>query len=506
MADYQRILSYLYRYEKTEKRECLGFVKAEQREGSVKLTIQIDDERLSQGMELKLCFYEKQKEGWQVWQLDTFVTQEHKEELHQIYSSEQLPAGFRIKGQSGVFLYYQDSFYYGSVWIGEEIPVEVLNPLRWHKVDSAKTEEKLENKAQEKVLNKDAVQENAMTKESSPENVVAEDAVQEKIMTKELSPENVVAEDSAQQNIIIKESLQENVISEDAVQQNIMMKGSPQVNVATEEVLTKNSVHLAKRMEQEEIKEEEVQIDQKIDCVPDEENGSVEQNSAEDNFQQGYTKRNAQKENISEEDFQEQKDENSIIITESQPEKISDIADIDENIGDNETDDNANNSIDNTPHSTEPHINVNDIGNDINNDTDIEETIFAEEDSPVDSFEKMWINSVKERTPVNNIFNTAFYEGYRVSVMELKNFGKEAGTLVSNQFLLKGYERYKHLLAGKVRYAGEERYCVGVPGIYENREKYMAEIYQFPVFLSLTENRMKTGSFGYWLHLLENRA
>ena len=419
MADYQRILSYLYRYEKTEKRECLGFVKAEQREGSVKLTIQIDDERLLQGMELKLCFYEKQKEGWQVWQLDTFVTQEHKEELHQIYSSEQLPAGFRIKGQSGVLLYYQDSFYYGSVWIGEEIPVEVLNPLRWHKVDSAKTEEKLENKAQEKVLNKDAVSENIvagdsvqqdiMIKESSPENVVAEDSVQKNAMTKESLPENVVAEGSAQQNIIIKESLQENVVSEDAVQQNIMMKGSPQVNVATEEVLTKNSVHLAKRMEQEEIKEEEVQIDQKIDCVPDEENGSVEQNS-------------------------------------------------------------------------------------------------AEEDSPVDSFEKMWINSVKERTPVNNIFNTAFYEGYRVSVMELKNFGKEAGTLVSNQFLLKGYERYKHLLAGKVRYAGEERYCVGVPGIYENREKYMAEIYQFPAFLSLTENRMKTGSFGYWLHLLENRA
>ena len=56
MADYQRILSYLYRYEKTEKKECLGFVKAEQKPGSLKLTIQIDDERLLQGMELKLCF------------------------------------------------------------------------------------------------------------------------------------------------------------------------------------------------------------------------------------------------------------------------------------------------------------------------------------------------------------------------------------------------------------------------------------------------------------------
>ena len=398
MADYQRILSYLYRYEKAEKRECLGFVKAEQRAGSLKLTIQIDDERLLQGMELKLCFYEKQKEEWQVWQLDTFITQEHKEELHQTYSEEQLPAGFLIKGQSGVLLYYQEGFYYGSVWIGEEIPVEVLDPLRWHKVDSAKTEEKSENKAQKDVLTKDSLQ------------------------------ENVMAEDSDQEDIVVKDSSQENVMAEDSIQKNIMMK-------------------------------EASETDQKIDVVPDEKN------------------------------------ENSIVITESQSEKITDIADVDENTGINKVDDNVDNITDNA-YSAMP---------DINNDINIEETIIAEE-SPVDDFEKMWINSVKEKIPVDNIFNTAFYEGYKVSAMELKDFGKEAGALDSNQFLLKGYERYKHLLAGKVRYAGKERYCVGVPGIYENREKYMAEIYQFPVFLSLTENRMKTGSFGYWLHLLENRV
>ena len=327
---------------------------------------------------LKLCFYEKQKEEWQVWQLDTFITQEHKEELHQTYSEEQLPAGFLIKGQSGVLLYYQEGLYYGSVWIGEEIPMEVLDPLRWHKVDSAKTEEKSENKAQEDVLTKDSLQ------------------------------ENVMAEDSDQEDIMVKETSE---------------------------------------------------TDQKIDVVPDEKN------------------------------------ENSIVITESQSEKITDIADVDENTGINKVDDNVDNITDNA-YSAMP---------DINNDINIEETIIAEE-SPVDDFEKMWINSVKEKIPVDNIFNTAFYEGYKVSAMELKDFGKEAGALDSNQFLLKGYERYKHLLAGKVRYAGKERYCVGVPGIYENREKYMAEIYQFPVFLSLTENRMKTGSFGYWLHLLENRV
>ena len=86
---------------------------------------------------------------------------------------------------------------------------------------------------------------------------------------------------------------------------------------------------------------------------------------------------------------------------------------------------------------------------------------------------------------------------------QLEDLRPEAKDLSDNQVLAKGYAIDHHLLAGKVIYAGEERYCVGVPGIYENRERYMAQLYQFPVFLSLTENRIKTGGFGYWLHLLQ---
>ena len=54
-------------------------------------------------------------------------------------------------------------------------------------------------------------------------------------------------------------------------------------------------------------------------------------------------------------------------------------------------------------------------------DTDIEEV-----NAPVDEFEKMWINSVKQDPPVDNIFNTAFYEGYKVSIAKLKKLGEEA--------------------------------------------------------------------------------
>ena len=379
MADYQRILSYLYRYEKSEKKECFGFIKAEQKSGTLKLTIQIDDERLLQGVELKLAFYEKQGESWQVWQIDTVIAQEHKEELSLLYPANRLPNGFRIKEQSGVLLFYQDSFYYGSVWIGEEIPAEVLEPLRWHKVeDTVKSEPETEqeSKAEETVLQEDVEEESkaeeaALQEDVEEENEAEEAALQEDVEEESEAEEAALQEDVEEESEAEEAALQEDIEAESEAEETVLQKNVEEESEAEEAAL------------QEDVEEE----------------------------------------SESEEAF-------------------------------------------------------------------------------VDDFEKMWINSIKEKPIVNNIFNTAFYEGCKISTAQLEQFGEEADSLKSNQFLLKGYERYKHLLAGKVRYAGEERYCIGVPGIYENREKYMADIYQFPVFLSLTENRMKTGSFGYWLYLL----
>ena len=366
MADYQRILSYLYRYEKSEKKECLGFIKAEQKSAILKLTIQINDERLLHGMELKLCFYEKQGEHWGVRKLDSIITEEDKEEFHQMYSKEQLPEGFDIKKQSGVVLYYQEEYYYGSVWIGEEIPAEVLESLQWQR------------------------------KEDTVDHVDNIDDI----------------------NDINTGNLDENV-------DHTAMR------------------NLAENTDE---RTDDIDISGQIENVDD----TDVSNQAE-----------------STDNIKEQEQNIANLIAEDNNAKI------------------GNTGLNNM---------------EVNTDTDIEEA-----NDPVDEFEKMWINSVKQDPPVDNIFNTAFYEGYKVSIAKLKKLGEEARQLADNQFLLKGYERYKHLLMGKVRYAGEKRYCVGVPGIYENREKYMAELYQFPIFLSLTENRMKTGNFGYWLYLLKGR-
>lgn len=432
MADYQRILSYLYRYEKAEKKECFGFVKAEQKSGSLKLTIQIDDERLLQGMELKLCFYERQGESWQVWQLDTLITQEHKEEIHLTYPAAMLPAGFRIKGQSGVLLYYQDAFYYGSVWIGEEIPTETLEPLRWHKiVNSAK--------------DKSQMQENKSGKD------IAGKISEKQTETEKILPDKMSEKQKVSTRNITDEMLQEQQESEE----NILEKKG-QIN--TESFEEKD---FQKRAENkiENIKSEE--------NLPDSENDIAHSNNT--NIEESVKIKEFSEDSIESKNKSEL-ELKSELKTDAEMESKSELK-IDSEI--------------------EPQIKI-------------EAETEPEATSVVDNFEKMWINAMKKNPSVDNIFNTAFYEGCRISTADLAQFGEEASVLKSNQFLLKGYGRYHHILAGKVRYAGEERYCIGVPGIYENREKYMAEIYQFPVFLSLTENRMKTGSFGYWLYLLRD--
>ena len=456
MADYQRILSYLYRYEKAEKKECFGFVKAEQKSGSLKLTIQIDDERLLQGMELKLCFYERQGESWQVWQLDTLITQEHKEEIHLTYPAAMLPAGFRIKGRSGVLLYYQDAFYYGSVWIGEEIPAETLEPLRWHKiVNSAKDKSQMqENKSGKDIAGK------ISEKQTETEKILPDKmSEKQKVSTRNITDEMLQYQQESEENILEEKG---QINTESFEEKDFQKRAENKIeNIKSEENLPDSENDIAHS--------NNTNIEESVKIKEFSEDGIESKNKSELE-QKSELKTDSELESKTELKTDSELESKTELKTDAEMESKTELK-IDSEI--------------------EPQIKI-------------EAETEPEATSVVDNFEKMWINAMKKNPSVDNIFNTAFYEGCRISTADLAQFGEEASVLKSNQFLLKGYGRYHHILAGKVRYAGEERYCIGVPGIYENREKYMAEIYQFPVFLSLTENRMKTGSFGYWLYLLRD--
>ncbi|MDO4554310.1 MAG: DUF6128 domain-containing protein, partial [Lachnospiraceae bacterium] len=72
--------------------------------------------------------------------------------------------------------------------------------------------------------------------------------------------------------------------------------------------------------------------------------------------------------------------------------------------------------------------------------------------------------------------------------------------LVENGFLRQGFEIHHYLMLGKVKWKPkEEIWVLGVPGIYNNREKYLAGIFGFYEYIPMEQGKLKTGGLGFWI-------
>lgn len=74
--------------------------------------------------------------------------------------------------------------------------------------------------------------------------------------------------------------------------------------------------------------------------------------------------------------------------------------------------------------------------------------------------------------------------------------------MANNSFLLHGYYNYKHLVLKRAEVRGEERYYIGVPGNFYDREKQVAVMFGFEGFESKKE-AADPGDYGYYLMRIE---
>jgi hypothetical protein len=73
--------------------------------------------------------------------------------------------------------------------------------------------------------------------------------------------------------------------------------------------------------------------------------------------------------------------------------------------------------------------------------------------------------------------------------------------LCNNSFLVHGFFNYHYLVLKSVEDAGQTKRFLGVPGIYEQRERMMAMLYGFPEFEAAQPEDITgaNGLFGYWM-------
>lgn len=119
-----------------------------------------------------------------------------------------------------------------------------------------------------------------------------------------------------------------------------------------------------------------------------------------------------------------------------------------------------------------------------------------EKKADIDSLEEML-----QRYPKLPMYGaTELFDCVRIHPRDIGKLDMRNWKLGVNSFLTHGYYTYQYLLLGRLRFGdGTQKPILGVPGVFSNREKYLANMFGFDQFIPVKQTGMKTGEFGYWI-------
>lgn len=112
------------------------------------------------------------------------------------------------------------------------------------------------------------------------------------------------------------------------------------------------------------------------------------------------------------------------------------------------------------------------------------------------------------RFPVQKLFQKgkAPMACIRIGPRDLQRLPRGSWILGNNSFLLHGYYQYRHLLLCRQEEAGEMEYYLAVPGVYNEKEQMMANLFGFEEFHRITNGGSRNGNFGYWFRRIEENV
>lgn len=86
----------------------------------------------------------------------------------------------------------------------------------------------------------------------------------------------------------------------------------------------------------------------------------------------------------------------------------------------------------------------------------------------------------------------------RIEPQDISRLPIESWNLANNSFLLRGYYCYRHLMLMKTSDKNHPRLLLGVPGIYHNKDSFIAKMFGFELFKPMKKTDEVIGEFGYW--------
>ena len=117
----------------------------------------------------------------------------------------------------------------------------------------------------------------------------------------------------------------------------------------------------------------------------------------------------------------------------------------------------------------------------------------------------VWEELCREHKPAA-LFEEWDTQCIQLELKDLRSLPKKYWYLGNNSFLLHGFFNYRYLVLGRT---AEERWFLGVPGVYQRQERVMAAIFGFPEFFSAGPGGERRGGrepvnhFGCWVRYIE---
>ncbi len=116
-----------------------------------------------------------------------------------------------------------------------------------------------------------------------------------------------------------------------------------------------------------------------------------------------------------------------------------------------------------------------------------------------DSNEHLYKKLYSKADYVDAFDDDYFYDCIEVTPQMLSKLPLKDKEIINNSFLIHGYYNFHHLLFGRVcDNENNTNYFIGVPGMYCNRERYMASMFGFCNFKKSHRSDYNNPYFGYW--------
>ncbi|MDY3767775.1 MAG: DUF6128 domain-containing protein [Lachnospiraceae bacterium] len=113
--------------------------------------------------------------------------------------------------------------------------------------------------------------------------------------------------------------------------------------------------------------------------------------------------------------------------------------------------------------------------------------------------EERWQKILDSYSRVDPFEDQEFTACVQISPGDLATIWQKEWRLARNSFLLHGYYNYRHLILGRT---GDGRWIVGVPGVYERQEHFVASRFGFAGFKPAKQGKEGERPFGYWCRVL----